>query len=205
MPDTATLLHSFRVIANDAFALAVVWHAFVAGCILVAVHGYLTQHRAAEMLGVLLASVGGIGFAFGNAFNGIVFSLLALAAMVVARRIPQSTVHGGTPAAVVAGAALMLLGWAYPEFVDKPLGWLYGAPLGLLPCPTLAFLIGATLFFGGFDSRAWSLLLSVAGLFYGLFGALRLGVHVDMLLVAGSVALGVYAALPAVPGRRHAP
>jgi hypothetical protein len=191
------LLESFHTIANDAFALAVVWHAFVAAGVVVAIHGYLSQHRAAEMLGVLLASVSGIGFAFGNLFNGIVFAVLALLAALITSGIPRTLVHGGTPAAVVLGGAMMLLGWAYPEFVDKPLGWLYGAPLGLLPCPTLAFLIGATLFFGGFDSRAWSLLLSAAGLFYGLFGALRLGVRIDMLLAAGALAVGLYA----IPGR----
>ncbi len=197
MPDTATLLQTFHTIANDAFALAVAWHAFIALGVFAAVHGYVTQHRAAEMLGVLLASVSGIAFAFGNLFNGVVFALLALLAALITRGIPHTIVHAGTPAAVVLGGAMMLFGWAYPEFVDKPLGWLYGSPLGLLPCPTLAFLIGATLFFGGFDSRAWSLLLGGAGLFYGLFGAIRFGVRIDVLLAAGALAALLYA----IPGR----
>ena len=61
---------------------------------------------------------------------------------------------------LAAGAAMMALGWAYPEFVDRPFGWLYGSPLGILPCPTLAFLIGATLLLGGLGSRAWDLVLA---------------------------------------------
>ena len=64
------------------------------------------------------------------------------------------------------------------------------SPLGLIPCPTLSLIIGFALFFRGFGSKPLVVLYTVAGLFYGFFGVLRLGVMVDAVLVAGSLILG---------------
>lgn len=190
MPPVDELLHSFRRIASDGFALAVFWHAFVAAGAVALMHGHVSERRAAEMLCLLLASVSGVAFGFGNVFNGVVIGVLTLALGFFARGLSRDSVRPGAQWACAAGVSLMAFGWAYPEFLDEPLTSLYGAPLGLLPCPTLAFLIGATFLFDGLGSRGWSLLLAAAGLFYGLFGALRLGVHVDFALAAGAAALG---------------
>ena len=204
MPAPEQILESARTIANDAFALAVFWHAFVAVGMIVVSHGRATEHRVGEMLGLLPASVSGVAFAFGNPFNGAIFAVLALLLAASSRGIPHTRVQAGSLAGVVAGLFMMALGWAYPEFASRPFGWLYGSPLGLLPCPTLAFLIGVSLFFGGLGSRAWDLVLAAAGLFYGVYGAVGLGVRIDMLLAAGALVLGVTAALPATPRHRTA-
>ena len=202
MPAPAEILESARRIANDAFALAVFWHAWVAAGIVMVWRGRASERRAGNMLAVLLASVSGVSFAFGNPFNGFVVGAVALALAFAANGLSTADVRPGSPWAVIAGAVLIALGWAYPEFVGRPYGFLYGSPLGLLPCPTLALLIGATLFLDGLGSRAWSLILAAAGLFYGLYGALVLGVRIDMLLAAGALTLGASVLLPALPRRR---
>jgi hypothetical protein len=44
---------------------------------------------------------------------------------------------------------------------------------------------------GGLGSKTWSGALAATGLFYGLFGVIRLGVSLDLGLVGGAAALSV--------------
>ena len=71
--------------------------------------------------------------------------------------------------------------------------YLYAAPTGLVPCPAVSAVFGLALVTRGLDSRAVSLGSAVLGLLYGLFGALRLGVHHDIGLVVAAAALAVQA------------
>ena len=50
-------------------------------------------------------------------------------------------------------------------------------------------LTGVTLMMAGLQSFQWSLVLGAAGLFYGVFGAVHLGVTIDWVLTAGALAL----------------
>lgn len=59
-----------------------------------------------------------------------------------------------------------------------------------IPYPTLFLVIGVALLCGGLG-RSWARLLSVAGAFYALFGVLRLGVRIDLALLAGAIALAL--------------
>jgi len=61
--------------------------------------------------------------------------------------------------------------------------------VGLIPCPTLSLLIGFLLLYNGFGSQAVTLTFVIAGLFYGIFGVLKLGVYLDIFLVFGSITL----------------
>ena len=80
-------------------------------------------------------------------------------------------------------------GWVYPLFLESPslLTYLYAAPTGLIPCPTLSIVIGLTVILSGLGSRLFSLLLGVSGVFYGIFGSARLGVMIDLVLLAGAL------------------
>jgi hypothetical protein len=63
--------------------------------------------------------------------------------------------------------------------------------MGLLPCPTLATVIGATVIFSFLDSTPWTATIAIAGLVYGAIGVFGLEVHLDYGLLAGAlVALG---------------
>jgi hypothetical protein len=100
-------------------------------------------------------------------------------------------VRFGPPWQIVSGTMMIAFGLVYPHFVNATsiLDYLYRPPTGLLPCPTLSLLIGVGLAVNGLDARGWSLLLSVAGLLYGVIGAFRLGVQIDIVLLIGSLLL----------------
>ena len=88
------------------------------------------------------------------------------------------------------GAGLVVFGWAYPHFLHAPAwAFLYAAPFGLIPCPTLSVVSGCSLAFAGFRSRAWSVAVGSLCAFYGAFGAFRMGVVIDLVLLAGALAL----------------
>ena len=93
---------------------------------------------------------------------------------------------------------MIAFAWIYPHFLEglSPGTSLWAAPMGVIPCPTLSLVIGFALLFDGFGSRSWSLILAGVGLFYGLFGAARLGVVLDVVLVGGASALLVRTLLP---------
>ena len=59
-------------------------------------------------------------------------------------------------------------------------------------------MVGFTLLARGFSSRAFSLSLGILGVFYGAFGAFRLGVTIDVVLLAASVIL-MAMALTSIP------
>ena len=79
----------------------------------------------------------------------------------------------------------------HPLFLEAETAadYLYAAPLGLVPCPTLSVVVGASIIFHGMESRSWSIVLASAALFYGIFGSLYLGVTIDWALSAGGVSL----------------
>jgi hypothetical protein len=86
---------------------------------------------------------------------------------------------------------LIAFGWGYPHFLetDRWMTYAYAAPLGVLPCPTLSALIGATLILGLLGSAVWSITLAAAGLVYGTVGVFVLGVQLDYVLLAGTLVL----------------
>jgi hypothetical protein len=104
----------------------------------------------------------------------------------------------GPPWQVVFGSLLFAFGWLYPHFLEAgtPHRYLYAAPTGLVPCPTLSAVIGLALILEGFGSRAWSLTLAVLGLLYGVVGTFRLHVLIDMVLLVGAAGLGITALSP---------
>jgi hypothetical protein len=157
--------------------------------------GWRPSRRGARAaIALPLASVAAFAFAFGNPFNGSVFAAGsgALVALSRGRNRHGSLRHAqrGSRWAFGAGGVMLAFGWGYPHFLERPSTWyLFAAPVGLIPCPSLALAIGFALLGRGLGSRAWSLTLSALGIFYGLFGVLRLGVLLDVGLALGAAAL----------------
>jgi hypothetical protein len=119
-------------------------------------------------------------------------------------RLPAARVEKATAWASVIGVIMVAFGWVYPHVLagSSWLRYLYQAPTGLIPCPTLSAVIGLALLANGFSSRTWSLVLGTLGIFYSLFGAFRLGVTIDIILLAGAVALLALARTLKTPPRR---
>lgn len=195
MPTTSEILRGLVSIANEWLAVAVAWHVVIAGAILALLLGWRPRPRTAGgAIALLPASVAIFAVAYGNPFNGTVFAALTIALVALALRDRTPAFARTSGLARIGGATMLAYGWFYPHFlVGDPSQYLYAAPVGLVPCPSLAVALGFALLVGG--SRAWSLTLAGVAAFYALFGMLRLGVTLDLGLLVGAVLL-VIAALP---------
>lgn len=196
MPTASEILEGLATIAESWKALAVLWHVYCALLLGFALFGRRAQNRlVAALLIPLLASVSVLAWISGNPFNGAVLGVLSITLVALLRNMSRRPVEAARPPWLLLGLALFVFGWAYPHFLERhPAAiYLYAAPLGLIPCPTLSMVVGVTSLFSGLHSRPWSLVLSSAALFYGVFGALRLGVTIDWVLAAGGIGLLVLA------------
>ena len=195
MPTAGEILAGLETIAHRGIIVAGVWHAIVAAWVVAASQSWRPSPRLAGLLLALpLLSVSVAAWVFGQVFNGLVFSGLTVVLTVIASRSSLAEVQRQAWT-WSAGALLVLFAWVYPHFLEghSVFTHVIAAPMGLLPCPTLSLVIGWTLLGYGPASRAWALTLSAAGIFYGLFGALRLGVRIDLVLLLGALALGARA------------
>jgi hypothetical protein len=192
MPEPAKVLEGLSFLTNQYAANAVAWH-FVLLAIFISLGvGWRPSRRAGGLLlPFLLLSVAVLAFLGGNPFNGTVFALLTLALAAIGSRLPVEKIPKSPGWSVIAGAVMGLFGCFYPHFVAGT-SWtryLYRAPVGLIPCPTLSLAVGVALIAAGFGSRAYAVVLAAAGIFYGLFGVVRLGVRIDAVLAAGAILL----------------
>jgi len=202
MPGPEAILEGLHAISNRWQMLAVAWHAAFGAALAALAAGWRPDRRlAAALPAVPLASVSAIAWTEANPFNGTVFAVLAVAVAGIAARMSPGRVALARPWLGVAGGILATFGWVYPHFLDAqpPAAYLYAAPLGLIPCPTLSALVGVALVTDGLGSRGWSLTLASAGVAYGMIGWLRLGVTIDIVLLAGAVTLATTVML----GRRQ--
>jgi hypothetical protein len=212
MPSTGQILEGLASIANGWRALAIIWHVVV-GVLLVLIGTRRISDRALGLaLASMIASVSAMAWWSTNSFNGAVFAVLAVAMAWQAIGMPGRPACTVSRGALPIGLAAVMFGWAYPHFLENAscLTYAYAAPMGLIPCPSLAAIIGVSLMANLLDSPRWGLTTGVAGLTYGIIGVARLGVWIDVWLIAaasGAVAASLRmrrattsaAALPAPP------
>jgi len=195
MPDRQTILAGLATATNGAFPVAVVWHALLAAALVAVAGGHRISKRwAAALLAAPIASVSAVAAHYQNPFNASVFASVAVALALLAHRAPKSRTATGAPWQSAIGVAMIAFGWLYPHFLrGGALAHVIGAPLGVIPCPTLAAVIGLALLADALDDRAWSWTLAAVSALYALYGALRLGVWIDLALLFGALALMVRA------------
>jgi hypothetical protein len=193
MPSSEAILNMAFALANEWRWVAIVWHvAFVTAAIMALGGARVSQRTAALILTLPIISVSLLAWSAGNPFNGLVFMVL------VQLMAGLATTLGPRPIAVdsafrnrAVGGALVIFGLSYPHFLiaDSWLVYLYAAPFGLIPCPTIAVVSGASLILGSFGSRAWAIVVSVVALAYGIIGVVALHVWIDTFLIAGGLLL----------------
>jgi hypothetical protein len=193
MPSPVAILEGLHRTANEAWWLALVWHALVSVAGLAIFLGQRPSGRVAGLATATLPiSVAVLALAYGNPFNGAAFALLAATLAVVAARSDRAPIVVRADGAHRLGIGLALFGWLYPHFLDaSPTAYLVAAPLGLVPCPTLSMMVGLALLGVRPSGRAWPAILVIASLFYGVVGVARLGVWIDLVLVAGALGLAL--------------
>lgn len=198
MPPPDEIVAGLRTISSRWFVYGVLWHVMAAAALIAASQRWRPSPQLSGLMLIApLVSVSVFAWAVGNPFNGGVFlALAAVLALISWRAVPMALQR--KPWATRLAALLIVFAWVYPHFLE---GWpsityLIASPLGLVPCPSLALVMGLTLLGYGPAGRAWSLVLAAAGLFFGVFGALRLGVRGDLILVLGAIGLTVRALEP---------
>ena len=192
MPTASQAFENLTLISNAALAVAVAWHMVSAGLAVGLAAGWRPPRAwIGAGLSLPFLTVSALAWNFGNPFNGTVFLLVALLLAGLALRLDRRPVSMAPAWIRGIGIALIAFGWVYPHFVrvGNPLEYLYAAPLGLAPCPTLAMAIGFALIFEGLGSASWPLVLACAGIGYGLLGWFWLGVKLDGALIVGALAL----------------
>ena len=200
MPTADSIVSGLTAIANEWRALAIGWHVWLGALLLATALGWRPVKRHVGYLLVApLISVSALAWTSGNPFNATVFVVIAGVMILAARHFSRDPVQLSPLPFLACGAALVAFGWSYPHFL-KVDGWIeygYAAPLGLVPCPTLATVIGLTLVLGLFRPTAWAATLIAAAVLYGVIGVFRLGVLLDYGLLAGGAALAAAVALRA--------
>lgn len=192
MPSSTQILEALSSIANGATSYAVAMHVLVALALVAWGSGVRLERRAGVVLFCApLAVVSVFAGIYHVYFNAAVFALLALALIVIGLRSASAWRAASSAPIALLGGVLLGFSWMYPHFVEtrSALAYLYASPLGLLPCPTLAFLIGLALSAGVPGGRLSARVLGGAGLFYALWGTLKLGVWIDGFLLLGALAL----------------
>lgn len=192
MPSADEINDGLAQIAANWRWLAALWHVYLALPALGLALGWRPPRAVAGvLLSLPLLSVSALAWTTANPFNGIFFVVAGVASLWIACRLGSKPVETAPRWLVAVGAALVAFGWVYPHFLDTGsfVTYLYAAPTGLIPCPTLAAAVGFTLALRGLDSAAWSGVLGVTGLFYGTLGTAWLGVAIDGFLLLGALLL----------------
>jgi hypothetical protein len=199
------ILDSLAVIANDWRWLAIAWHAlFIAALIATWWRRPITRTVATLMIAPAI-SVSALAWWSDNPFTGTLFAGLALLMAIVARRFQSSLMVAGPSPDAAAGVVLATFGLVYPHFLraESWVEYVYAAPFGLVPCPTLLVLVGVSLLAGSFGSRRWAATIAGTSLVYGVIGVAVLGVWLDAVLIAGAIVLAGRAWRPGVASREE--
>jgi hypothetical protein len=192
MPKTEEIIAALHSIANDFTAVAVLWHAAFYLLIALLIAKWEPSNKLlAVLLSLPLLSVAIFAWISGNPFNGTLFSIMAILVFIFGMKASVSPVALSPFPFYIIGILMVIFGLIYPHFIDTDsfFKYLYASPSGLVPCPTLSILIGFVLLYNGLGSQSLTVILIIFGLFYGIFGVFKLGVHLDVGLLIGTITL----------------
>lgn len=192
MPSKAEILSGLYALANDYWGVAMLWHVILLILMLLFLRNWRPSNRLMAILSSFpLFSVSLFAWISGNPFNGALFIVFAGLLMIWGLRLDHNPVSPGSSWFSAIGIMVFFFGLVYPHFLETSsyFTYLYAAPVGLIPCATLSTVIGVAIIFNGYLSFRWSLGLLLMGLFYGFVGVFRLGVMIDLVLIAGALVL----------------
>jgi hypothetical protein len=199
MPSPERVLTELAALASLARGLALLWHLAMLLVLWALWTGrWRPSRRLAAMLSAApVATAAILAAAVKNPFNAAVLGLTAVALLAFGARLSTRRVEWSAPWAASLGAAAVAYALVYPHFIPGGLELaVFLAPVGVIPCPSLALVLGLGLLGDGFGSKAWSAVAVVVGLFYALFGILRLGVWLDVGLLVAAISLAVLKLAP---------
>ena len=194
MPSTADILDSLAAIANGWRPLATLWHSIAAALVVLIVMRQISAYAVGVVLAAMTACVAALAAWAGNWFNAIVFATVTTMLAWHSRQLSSHVPCAVSRWSLIAGLPPLAFAWVYPHFLHDATLWTYAyaAPMGLIPCPSLAAVIGLSLMANLLGSPAWGFMIGMTGLFYGVVGVAGLDVQIDVwLIVAGGAAVAV--------------
>ena len=159
----------------------------------------------AFILAVPLLSVVTMAWLSGNPFTTSVLGAVFIGLTAIGWQLPKTPLSIAVGPLLVPGLLMVLFGLVYPHFLGTAsfLTYLYAAPIGIVPCPTLSVLVGFSIILGSMGSRSWGLLLGAAGIFYGAFVCATPGCCPRLGTVPGGHRALVQSLEPGFPKCRH--
>ncbi len=191
MPNAQEIKDGLQAIVNNNSRFAMIWHAVFYIVIMALMANWDPTNRLFVLfLSIPVLSVAVFAWLSGNPFNGTLFSLMTVLIFIFGLQSPAQPLSTSPLPFRIAGILMIVFGLVYPHFLRSHsiLKYLYASPVGLIPCPTLSVLIGFVLLFNGFAPSV-TLIFIGFGLFYGIFGVLKLAVYLDLFLVFGTITL----------------
>ena len=195
MPTADQILNGLWEIANIWKIVSILWHIYFGAFVVVLAMGVRPSKRIAGLLlGLPLLSVSVFAWLSSNPFNGAVFAVVGIVLLLIAAKLKRDSVQVTSLWSLIPGALLFAFGWIYPHFLNTSsyLPYLYAAPVGIIPCPTLILGIGAMLVLDNLGSRSLSIILGIAGLLYGIMGVAYLHIMPDWALIFGAALILIY-------------
>ena len=193
MPSAGEILKALTLLANKYMPAAILWHAVLLLFLLLLLFAKQkpSNHFAGYFLSLPLFSVSIFAWQTGNLFNGVLFSIAGfLLLFFTAKKKNEIITVNPNIWLRVTGMIIFLSGFFYPHFLQQDFWvYLYAAPVGLVPCPTLLAITGLVLMFDTRQSKSWFAVMIFVDIFYGLFGVVKLNVNLDLILIAGAIAL----------------
>lgn len=191
MPSTEFIISTLTNLVNDYKYFSIIWHLFFFALIIFIYNKNKPSNKITSIILIIpLLSVSMFAIIQKNPFNSIIFGLLFIVLLIIGLKLSDEKIKISINFWTISGLILIAFGWIYPHFLNSNfILYLIMAPIGIIPCPTLSIIIGFALLLNGFDSKLWTITLSLIGIFYGLTGTLALKVYIDIILLAGSVIL----------------
>ena len=192
MPKTQEIIEGLQAITAGNTLLAVIWHVAIYGLIVALILGWTPSNKlSALVICIPVVSVAVLAWTHGNPFNGSLFVVLAILLLIFSLKASSQPITYSQLTFLIIGIMMVAFAVVYPHFLETSsiTKYLYASPVGLIPCPTLSLIIGFALILNCFSSNAITLTLIIFGLFYGIFGVLKLAVYLDIGLIVGTLTL----------------
>jgi hypothetical protein len=187
------IIRALHYLADHYVNVAISWHIIIYGFLLfiLIAKRKVTNRLIGGLLSLPVFSVSIFAWQIQNPFNGTLFLILGMLLFVFSFKVKSQRIVVNPSFAIRAsGIAILLSGLIYPHFLGQEFSiYLYAAPTGIIPCPTLLMITGFSLIFLLKQSYKWMMALLVADVLYGLLGVFLLGVELDIMLLLASALL----------------
>ena len=186
------IISGLQSIVDKYSTFAIAWHIVLYVLIAALLAKWIpTNKTLAIIISFPILSVAVFAWLTGNPFNGMMFSIATILLVIFGLKASSQSISFSQLPFIIAGILMITFGLVYPHFINpnSVIKYLYSSPVGLIPCPTLSLIIGFLLLYNGLGSQPITIVIIILGLFYSIFGVVKLKVNLDFFLLLGTITL----------------